>query len=128
VILCIESGSHISMPGVRFNDFATIVRGSIVKDEEFEVLKRLGQDAIDAFWQVLCVIIVRRDDRDSRHFAGPQWCQAARAEPRRRHSSTGPGSRRLQDLCVEEYSNATRRHNVKYRTGINPTSSDDRTG
>src|SRR5271157_770885 len=78
VILCIESGSHILKPGVRFNDFATIVRGSIVKDEEFEVLKRLGQDAIDAFWQVPCVIIVRRDDGDSRHVAGPRWCQAAR--------------------------------------------------
>src|SRR5271157_5591339 len=90
VILLIESGPHILMPGVRFNDFATIVRGSIVKDEEFEVLKRLFQDAINALWQVLCVIIVRRDDRDSRHVAGPQWCQAARTVPRRRHSGKVP--------------------------------------
>ena len=59
------------MSGVRFNDFATIVRGSIVEDEELEVLKRLGQNAIDAFWQVPCVIIVRRDDRDLWHAAGP---------------------------------------------------------
>src|SRR5271166_7083092 len=71
VILLIESGPHILMPGVRFNDFATVVRGSIVKNEEFEVLKRLGHDAIDALWQVPCVIIVRRDDRDSGHIAGP---------------------------------------------------------
>ena len=66
------------MPGVRFNDFATIVRGSIVKDDEFEVLKRLGQDAIDAFWQVPCMIIVRRDDRDSGHVAGPRKCSVSK--------------------------------------------------
>src|SRR5208283_6011906 len=41
VILCIESGPHILVLCVRINDFATIVRGSIVKDEELEVLKRL---------------------------------------------------------------------------------------
>src|SRR5208282_3999821 len=124
VILCIESGSHILKPGVRFNDFATIVRGSIVKDEELEVLKRLGQDAIDALGQVPCVIIVRRDDRDSRHVAGPWWCQAARAEPRRRNSGTVPRASRRPALCVAGCGNSVRRHKVKSRASINPTSSD----
>ena len=83
-VLLVEDRLHSLVLAVRLNDFAAVVRGSIVEDDEFDVLESLGQNAIDAFWQVLCVIIVRRDDRDSRHVAGPRWCQAARAEPRRR--------------------------------------------
>ncbi len=49
---------------VQLNDFAAAVRGSIIEDDEFDVLESLGQNAGDAFWQVLGVIIVRRDDRD----------------------------------------------------------------
>src|SRR5208282_1985936 len=77
-VLLVEDRLRSLVLAVRLNEFAAVVRGSIVEDEEFEVLKRLGQNAIDALWQVLGVIIVRRHDRDSRHVAGPRWCQAAR--------------------------------------------------
>ena len=44
---------------VRLNDFWAIIRGSIVEDDELDVLESLGQNAIAAFRQVLRMIIIR---------------------------------------------------------------------
>src|SRR5208337_3648265 len=77
-VLLVEDRLRSLVLAVRLNDFAAIVRGSIVEDDDFDVLESLGQTAIDALRQVLGVIIVPRDDRDSMHVAGPRCSQAAR--------------------------------------------------